>query len=788
MHSVTLITTIGFVTHALASFTAAGADQPAREGKTLTDKTLVVWASPANLQQTGGSTLTIDDLNGGFDGIVFGEIIPKGWAPGSDHFNRAPKDKDPLPRETAAPGQFVQVAITYQDKTVALYRNGDKQCEYKVDKICSFSDSLAIVFGVRHIKPDNQNTFVGAIDDARVYDRALTQAEIKALIPNQLSDIQPVIWWDFEDGKLSDKTGRFTDLYVTGNTHVKDGKLVLPSDGSSLIALPTGAMSGRFAEFAPTLVGTKATRVTQNSAEEKKASPAPTITGHWSRSDPGEVPELVLQTSRSLREKYLADPTRPGYHLACVEGFSWPGDPNGAFYANGRYHLMYLRWQTWSHISSKDLVHWRHHPDAIESGAWSGGGFLDEDGTAYLTFWKLGGGKEGIGLARSTDPSYEHWEQFKSNPAVKSTAFGITETTNADGSVTVTGSADPSNIWKKDGKYYVLGGNCPVLDKYGRKSNSPSQFVGDHLYLYESANLETWKYKGEFYERNPAWTDASEDDMCPSFLPLPASPEGGKPSGKHLLLFISHNKGCQYYVGTYDTKNDKFMPENHGRMTWRDTTVFAPEALMDPKGRQIMWAWMHDNPREERKIGWSGVLCLPRLLWVGADGTLRMKPVPELDMLRGEEQSWKGLSLAAGETKRLERVVGDSCELEINVTGATTKRVGLKVRSSPAGEEETLLYYDAEKKVLVFDSTKSGKDGRMVAEAAPFVLAENEPLQLRVFVDKSVIEVFANDRQAICRRVYPGRKDSLGVVLFADGGQARFNHVKAWEMAPSNPY
>ena len=776
-----------YATLALCSLMAVWADNPAGARKALTDKTLVVWASPANLDQGGGSALTIDDLKGGFDGIVLGEIKPKTWAPGSDNFNRAPKNKESLPQETAAPGQFVQIAITYLDKTVTLYRNGEKQCDYQVENTCSFSDPFALVFGVRHIKPDNKNTFVGEIDDARVYDRALTQAEIKALLPNKQTALKPVIWLDFEDGKLSDKTGRFTDLYVTGNTHVKDGKLVLPSDGSSLVALPTGALSVRFAEIAPTLMGAKAPQVAPNNAAEKKTPPAPTITGHWTKSDPGEVPELVLQTARSLREKYLADPTRPGYHFACVDGFSWPGDPNGAFYANGRYHLMYLRWQTWSHISSKDLIHWRHHPDAIENGAWSGGGFLDDDGAAYLTYWKLGGGNEGIGVAKSTDAAYEHWEQFK-DPVIKSTAFGITETKNADGTMTVTGSADPSNIWKKNGKYYMLGGNCPVLDKYGRKPDSPAQFKGDHLYLYESNNLESWKYKGEFYDRNPAWTDVSEDDMCPSFLPLPSSPEGGKPSGKHLLLFIAHNRGCQYYVGNYDTKNDKFIPENHGRMTWKDTTTFAPEAMIDGKGRQIMWAWLHDNPRDEKERGWSGAMCLPRLLWLGEDGTLRMKPVPELNMLRGDEQSWKDIGLAAGETKNLEKVVGDSCELEIHITDTTAKRVGVKVRTSPAGEEETLLYYDMEKKELVFDSTKSGKDGRMVVEAAPFVLAPDEPLRLRVFIDKSVIEVFANDRQVICRRVYPSRKDSLGVVLFAEGGKATFNSVKAWQMMPSNPY
>ena len=57
-----------------------------------------------------------------------------------------------------------------------------------------------------------------------------------------------------------------------------------------------------------------------------------------------------------------------------------------------------------------------------------------------------------------------------------------------------------------------------------------------------------------------------------------------------------------------------------------------------------------------------------------------------------------------------------------------------------------------------------------------------------MFVDKSVVEIFANDRQAIGRRVYPVRSDSLGVSLFARGGAARFKTVRAWEMMPSNPY
>jgi beta-fructofuranosidase len=57
-----------------------------------------------------------------------------------------------------------------------------------------------------------------------------------------------------------------------------------------------------------------------------------------------------------------------------------------------------------------------------------------------------------------------------------------------------------------------------------------------------------------------------------------------------------------------------------------------------------------------------------------------------------------------------------------------------------------------------------------------------------VFVDRSVVEAFANDRQAAMRRIYPTRADSVGVSLFSQGGAAKVRRVTAWKMAPSNPY
>ena len=751
---------IGFATCALCGATSAAA----------ADKTLVSWVTLANLTQQGGSALTIQQ-GSQFDGIVFGEKEAGKWMAGSDTFARTQQDQQANAVEKFDSKTLIQMAIVYQGNRISIYRNGAPYASYDAGGIDLLgAPDSRVVFGLRHQEAGDGTPLRGSIEDARIFDRALNADEIRKLEPNKESSIKPHAWWTFEKGKETDIMGRFPVNHLIGGAKIEGGRLILGANGAAMIAT---AKPGTIVAKAP-------------EASVTKPVPAPP-------SLP-PVADEAIRAARSLRERFLADPYRPGYHFCAPEDKAEPGDPNGAFYHNGRYHLMYLynrndKGFCWGHISSSDLVHWRYHPDAIgpgqgDEGCFSGGAFVDDDGTAYLTYWMLWGAK-GIGMAKSTG-TFETWEKLAANPVIRSTEFGITEIKDANGKSSLLGSADPSNIWKKDGRYYMLGGNLAVLDKIGRVPDAPLSEQGDRLYLYVSDDLKHWKYQHVFYERKPEWTDRNEDNMCPSFLPLPSSPDGGKPSGKHLLLFISHTKGCQYYVGDY--RDDKFFPNNHGRMTWIDKAYHAPEALVDGKGRQIIWAWLLGNPQGDKERGWSGVYGLPRSVWLGEDGTLRMQPVKELECLRINGQSWKPLTLSQNETKTLEGVVGNSCELGIEIEVGTAERCGVKVRASADGQEETLLYYDAKTKELVFDATRSGADGWKVVERAPLELKPGEPLKLRVFVDKPVVEVFANDRQAICRRVYPAHADSLGVVLFAEGGQAKFNSTKAWEMMPSNSW
>ena len=255
-----------------------------------------------------------------------------------------------------------------------------------------------------------------------------------------------------------------------------------------------------------------------------------------------------------------------------------------------------------------------------------------------------------------------------------------------------------------------------------------------------------------------------------------------------MLLFISHNKGCQYYVGTY--KNDHFYPENHGRMTWNDNAYFAPEALTDNKGRQIMWSWIFDD-RPDSVInhnGWTGMYGLPRSLWLGSDGTLRMEPVKELESLRMKEEIVSDIRVSAGADHKLKDLGRELQELEVTFLPTSAVRFGVKVCSSGDGREETIIYYDSSDSKLKFDTRKSALSfGRKIIEEAPLELKKGEPLVLRFFIDKSVVEVFANDKQAIARMIYP----TLGghaISIFSEGGITDVKSVKAWELSPSNPY
>jgi beta-fructofuranosidase len=118
-------------------------------------------------------------------------------------------------------------------------------------------------------------------------------------------------------------------------------------------------------------------------------------------------------------------------------------------------------------------------------------------------------------------------------------------------------------------------------------------------------------------------------------------------------------------------------------------------------------------------------------------------------------------------------------------------QIEIDVLRSPDKEEFTRIlfskYYEEHggKSMITIDSSCSSNlpdvDFRP-PESGPVLIDKNEPLKLRVFIDKSVLEVFVNDIQCVAVRVYPGREDSIGVSLRSQGEDALLKSIDAWQM------
>jgi len=466
-------------------------------------------------------------------------------------------------------------------------------------------------------------------------------------------------------------------------------------------------------------------------------------------------PGDAFERNRAFRERHLLERYRPGYHFVIPEGFGTPFDPNGAIFWKGRYHLFYIfqdhRGHNWGHASSIDLVHWRHHPTGLTTGMFSGNCFINKQGRPTMCYHQV---HQGNALAVALDDQLNNWQKLPTNPITPKTKEG-------DPHHGKYSSWDPFGWLEGDTYYAIFGGKRPGLVK------SPT--TGG-----------PWRYVGDFLANTVQGVSINEDVSCADFF---------KFGDRYMLLCISHRLGCRYYLGQW--KNEQFHPELHEKMSWVDNSFFAPESLLDDKGRRIMWAWIFDSPNfgTRKDLGWTGTLSLPRVLWPADDGSLRMNVPKEMELLRYNPQVMEDISLPADSQQVVQGVTGNSIELMIEMSAAKASQYGVKVCVSPDNAEETLVYYDATEKKLKVDTTKSGlENSPKTIEAGPFELKHNEPLILRVFVDKSVVEVFANDRQAVMRRIYPSKADSIGVALFTKGGPAKVKQLRAWDIMPSNPY
>ncbi len=457
---------------------------------------------------------------------------------------------------------------------------------------------------------------------------------------------------------------------------------------------------------------------------------------------------------------------RPTYHF--LPPRNWMNDPNGLMQVGGEYHLFYQHnpeapwWgnMSWGHAVSGNLVHWRHLPCALKpdrpydaAGVFSGCGVV-ADGVPTLVYTGVtrpaAGGKRAQVqcVATAANRTLTKWTKHPANPVIARPPEGYSP---AD-------FRDPY-VWREGNAWQMVVG--------ARRSPARSAVL-----RYTSRDLIRWRFAGQIFQMRTRKSGLACE--CPNLFRL---------AGRWVLILSPVPYGRAIYLVGRFTRG-RFTPELRADLD-AGGCLYAPQTFLAADGRRIMFGWLRERRtrRAAAAAGWAGVQTLPRVLTVGPDGRLRYDVSEEVSLLRGRGFHFDGADILPGEGRPLPGLAGAHLEIIAALEPGTARQVGLIVRRSPRGAEQTRIVWDRRGR-LVADTTRSSTAASVRKDVrwAPLALDRGERLTLRVFLDASVIESFANARAVLTSRVYPARPRSVGIALFAAGGRARLLSLDAWEM------
>ncbi len=473
-------------------------------------------------------------------------------------------------------------------------------------------------------------------------------------------------------------------------------------------------------------------------------------------------------------KKVALDPRRPQYHL--LPAANWMNDPNGPIYFHGHYHMFYQYnpngavWgdMHWGHAISQDMIHWRHLPVALAptpggpdaDGCFSGTAVI-QDGRVVLLYTGVRSApedeatiKDGIHslreaqcLAVADDSSLLTFTK-RAQPVVAAPPAGMR----------VTGFRDPSP-WRQEDRWYMVVGSG-ILHQ------------GGAILLYRSNDLRTWEFlhvaAGGTGNEKGASNPVDSGDMweCPDLFAL---------GRKHVLIYSTQGK-ARWQTGVFDQKEMIFHPEKMGTLDWG--SYYAPKTQLDRAGNRILWGWIQETrPVEEYKAaGWAGMMSLPRVLTLDENGQLRVDISPAVDQLRksqqriqvtpNEEQNQRQIGAL-----RLEQCCGEVlCSVQ---KPAAPFELSLG-DSTGNGAPWITLKYDP------LRSSQIWVDSQVISVPQ----GEKENLEIHLYVDGSVIEVFLSKQAACTKRFnYPGDRAPAMSLKWA-GKTTDIKVLSVWQLSP----
>ena len=480
-------------------------------------------------------------------------------------------------------------------------------------------------------------------------------------------------------------------------------------------------------------------------------------------------------------------PWRPQFHFTPPSNFM--NDPNGLVYYQGEYHLFYqhnpqgAEWghMSWGHAISEDMVHWRHLPLAIPEEP---GRYMIYSGSAVVDWHNSSGLCTGtdandrsclvaVYTAAYHDSQKQHvafsndrgrsWSNYSGNP--------VADLNQAD-------FRDPKVFWYEAQKKWVM----------------VAVFADEtQVKILDSPNLTKWTLRSAF---GPQGATKGQWE-CPDLFELPVDNDSG---AKKWVLVVNRNPGApaggtgvQYFVGNFD--GAKFTNETpEGQELWADhgKDFYATNSFSDippGDGRRIWLGWISNwqyANAEPTKL-WRGAQSLPRVLRLktSPDGIrLIQAPIKETESLRSK-LSLRGTGLSVGQANQkiqAAHIAGDALEIAAEIAPTAESMVSFRLRKGQ--NEETLVGVSSKTHEVFIDRTHSG----LVSFSPDFpgrhaaALRWTSLVKLHIFLDRSSVEVFANDGEAVLTdRIYPS-PGSDAVDVYSESGDSQIQSLSIWKL------
>lgn len=492
------------------------------------------------------------------------------------------------------------------------------------------------------------------------------------------------------------------------------------------------------------------------------------------------------------RARYATDPHRPIAHLSAPQG--WMNEPHAAVQTGGRHHVFFQHnpagpyWGhiAWGHATGRDLVHWQDAGLAVTPGAsvvapdgiWSGSSVIDPAGEhlLYVTAGDFGRTPDqSVAVARPV--GHGGWA------TAAAPVLEMPQSVAGRSEPLVRGQFRDPFVWREGEDWFLVIG-------------AGLEGQGGAALLFHSADGERWVQQeplhvgdvGRFPATGVMWE-------LPVLLPVGTGADGIR---RHALFVAPwwagpsehHLQHVWHWIGVWDAATRRFTPDHEeprefdggGHLT-------GPSGTLLEDGRAILWTIAQDTRSlaEFAASGWAHNAGLPLELGLHDDGTLLVRPVAEVALLRERriepvvEPPGEATDGAAGPpASTILRFSGRHLDLEIDVEGTGFE---IEVLRSDDGSESTVLGVDGPE--IWIDRSRSSLDPAHVeARRRTIRRPDAGGVRARLVIDGSMIELYVDDRVSLTSRAYPVGPDAVGVRLRVPAG-ARLRRCSAHELHPA---